>query len=210
MNRINLFADESGNFDFSRNPGASRYFILTTIACTRYDVGDALLTLRRDLAWNGLGLDSEFHATSDSQAIRNRVFEVVRDHPFRIDATIVEKSKADPGERFTEQNLYRMVWKEHMAGTVDGLAGAEDELFIVSASLGTRRKRSAMHAAVQEAVRGARPTTQVRVASWDAQSDPCLQAADYCCWAMRRKWEMGGLRSYDLIIPDLGKGGAKS
>lgn len=54
-----LFADESGNFDFSRGRGASRYFILTTVTLADTVPGDALLALRRELAWNGVGLDTE-------------------------------------------------------------------------------------------------------------------------------------------------------
>jgi hypothetical protein len=73
MPRISVFADESGNFDFSRKQGASRYFILTTIACPSFQVGDALLRLRREIAWEGHGTDSEFHATTDTQAVRDRV-----------------------------------------------------------------------------------------------------------------------------------------
>jgi hypothetical protein len=30
-------------------------------------------------------------------------------------------------------------------------------------------------------------------------ADPCLQAADYCTWAIQKKWERGNVRSYDLI-----------
>ena len=30
-------------------------------------------------------------------------------------------------------------------------------------------------------------------------TDPCLQVADYCAWAIQRKWERGDARSYDLI-----------
>ena len=40
---------------------------------------------------------------------------------------------------------------------------------------------------------------QVQVHAWPAASDPCLQVADYCCWAIGRKWERGDTRSYDLI-----------
>lgn len=29
--------------------------------------------------------------------------------------------------------------------------------------------------------------------------DPCLQAVDYCAWAIQRKWEKSDTRSYDLI-----------
>lgn len=32
-----------------------------------------------------------------------------------------------------------------------------------------------------------------------ASADPCLQVADYCAWAIQRKWERDDPRSYDLI-----------
>ena len=32
-----------------------------------------------------------------------------------------------------------------------------------------------------------------------AASDPCLQVADYCAWAVMKKWERGDNRSFDLI-----------
>lgn len=53
MARRNIFADESGNFDFSRKPGASKYFILTTVTMGSYAAGDALLQLRE--TWRGMG-----------------------------------------------------------------------------------------------------------------------------------------------------------
>jgi len=34
---------------------------------------------------------------------------------------------------------------------------------------------------------------------WPPESDPCLQVADYCVWAIQRKWERDDSRSYDLI-----------
>ena len=51
MARVHVFADEGGNFDFSRNVGASRYFILTTVTMDTTEVGDALTQLRRGLSW---------------------------------------------------------------------------------------------------------------------------------------------------------------
>lgn len=32
-----------------------------------------------------------------------------------------------------------------------------------------------------------------------ANADPCLQVADYCAWAIQRKYEKGDDRSYVLI-----------
>jgi hypothetical protein len=57
MSRVFVFADEAGNFDFSRRAGASKYFILVTITLPDCSAGLALLELRRELAWEGMGLD---------------------------------------------------------------------------------------------------------------------------------------------------------
>jgi len=49
--RRHVFADEAGNFDFSRRPGATAYFILCTVTLDDPStVGAGLLDLRRDLA----------------------------------------------------------------------------------------------------------------------------------------------------------------
>lgn len=199
MPRISVFADESGNFDFSRKQGASRYFILTTIACPSFHAGDALLRLRREIAWEGHGTDSEFHATTDTQAVRDRVFDVLRAHEFRVDATILEKAKANPHTRSTEDRFYKLAWWLHMKHVAPRIVRARDELFVVGASLGVKKKRAVMHDAVKDVIRRVSPTTNFRTASWNAHSEPCLQVADYCCWALSRKWEKEDDRSYVLI-----------
>lgn len=199
MPRISVFADESGNFDFSRKQGASRYFILTTIACPNFDVGDALLRLRREIAWEGHGTDSEFHATTDAQAVRDRVFQVLQAHSFRVDSTILEKAKANPQTRTSEARFYKLAWWLHMKHVAPRIVLPHDELFVVGASLGVKKKRALMHDAVRDVIARVSPTTSFRTASWNAHSEPCLQVADYCCWALARKWEQGDERSYALI-----------
>ena len=72
-------------------------------------------------------------------------------------------------------------------------------MFVVGASLGVEKKRALMHAAVTDVIGRVSPTTSFRTASWNAHSEPCLQVADYCCWALARKWEQGDERSYALI-----------
>jgi hypothetical protein len=44
-----------------------------------------------------------------------------------------------------------------------------------------------------------RAEADTRVAYWPALSNPCLQVADYCCWAVQRKWERNDRRSFNLI-----------
>jgi hypothetical protein len=193
-----VFADEAGNFDFSRRPGASRYFILCTVSADRCHVGDELLRLRRELGWKGLHLDSVSHATEDPQAIRDEVFALLSSLDFRVDATILEKCKARPHLRDGRQ-LYKMAWFLHFKHVAPRIARDTDRLFVAASSLGTRKGRHAFHAAVDDVVRQVSPCGSHRVAFWPTNSDPCLQVADYCTWAIQRKWERGDDRSHGLI-----------
>ena len=102
-----IYADESGNFDFSLNAGASRYFILTTVVMKDLSVENELLELRRELAWEGLELRNGFHATTDKQSVRDRVFDILGGHNFRVDATILDKRKAKPNIRPTDTRFYK-------------------------------------------------------------------------------------------------------
>lgn len=200
MARVHIFADESGNFDFSRNPGASRFFVLTTAVFPHgHDaIAGALRTLRFELAWNGIDLRRGLHATEDSQRVRDRVFGVLRDHDFRVDATILDKPKARPETRSSDERFYRFAWLFHLRNVLPSLLAADSELLLVAASVGTGNRRRAFLAAVESALWEA-TDAPARVAFWPASADACLQAADYCAWAIQRKWERGDERSYDLI-----------
>src|SRR6266571_5046825 len=69
--------------------------IIGTATMQDPDVGVELLALRRELAWQGVVLDS-FHAHNDKQRVRERVFNVLAGANFRIDATILDKPKTQP------------------------------------------------------------------------------------------------------------------
>lgn len=49
------------------------------------------------------------------------------------------------------------------------------------------------------------PQTRFEAASWPASTDLCIQAADYCSWAVLRKWEGGDRRSYARIANKIGR-----
>lgn len=195
-----VYADEAGNFDFSAKAGASRYFVLTTVALDPSAVGPAITALKYDLGWRGLGLASHFHATTDEQAVRDEVFSCLAVHNFRVDATIFEKRKCQPHLQ-SEAKLYKMAWYLHFKEISKRLGLRQgDRLFVAAASVGTnKRKKGLLHAAVHDVVFQVSPVSQYRVAFWPAASDPCLQVADYCTWAIQRKWEMHDARSHLLI-----------
>ena len=132
--------------------------------------------------------------------MRDKVFAaIVTSPPMRIDAVILEKSKAYPSVRVSDERFYKTAWYQHMKYVAPKIAVSTDDLLVVSASIGTSAKKKAFHAAVTDVIRQVSPTAKARVASWSAASDPCLQVADYCAWAIQRKWEAGDRQGYDLI-----------
>ena len=194
-----VFADEAGCFTFEKKQGASRFFVLCTVVMDNCNVAADLLALRRELAWNKAPLGDYFHASTDQQVIRDAVFAELAKHPFTVQATIMEKTKAEPQVRIDKPRFYKIGWFFHFKfGAALQVAKAQDVL-ITAASLGTKRERLSFQNPVadvmNQTVRGPSWATDF----WPAGSDPCLQVADYCAWAIQRKWELGDTRSYDLI-----------
>ena len=198
-----IYADEAGNFDFSNKSGASQYFILTTVLIEDHQIESELLDLRRELVWEGYNLPGPFHATTDQQAVRDRVFELLSNHDFRVDATIFEKRKVLPRITLEEEDFYRYAWFYHMKYVARRVVNTPDELMVIASSIGTKRKFMNFRYAVREVIHQTSPTGSIRVDMWPAAVEPCLQAADYCCWAIQRKWERDDYRSYDLIRPKI-------
>ncbi len=200
MTRICVFADEFGNFDFNLKVGATRYFILAT--ATFFDDQQAradLQQLRFDLAWEGVLHPGPFRASEEQQTIRNRVFAVIEPHNFRVDATILEKRKTLPRLRTSPQRFYQYAWWLHMKYVTPLIATDNDELLVVAASIGTKKELASFQRGVRDVMKQVSPSITTKTAQWPADADTGLQIADYCCWAIQRKWESGDTRSYDLI-----------
>jgi hypothetical protein len=197
MATVYLFGDEAGNFDFSEHDSASRYFILATVAMGGWQAGDRVQALRRRLAWRGVHLGSVLHATEDPQTVRDEVFATLQQCDLRIDATIITKASV-PVEMRGPHQLYRYAWHRHFARIASQVARSDDRLLAVASDLGTRKRRGAFHLAVDDAVRASARCPH-RVAFWPNMSEPCLVVADYCTWAIQRRWERDDDRSHKLI-----------
>jgi len=153
-----LFADESGNFDFRdhrRYPGASRYFAVGTLLLTderrRHELQSALLNLRFELARQGKVYNEVFHAATDDQWVRDAVFNVLKDIPLTVDVTILEKAKAQPHIRRSEECFHQHAWYAwyyHLRFHGPRYFGPDDDLLLVSAALGAKKTRAAFRGAV--------------------------------------------------------------
>jgi hypothetical protein len=198
--RLYLFLDEAGNLDFSR--GGTRYFLLGCVTKERpFRAYQELTELKYDLIEQGIGLEY-FHAAEDKQATRNRVFDIIHRHlaGVRVDALLVEKCKTAPALQ-VEERFYA-----HMLGNLLHLILAQHhlpdfaEVIVFTDRLPVQRKRGAVEKAVKLTLAAQLPTgTRYRVLHHDSKSNSDLQIADYCTWAVYRKWSQGDPRSFERI-----------
>lgn len=199
-----MFGDEAGTLVFSPKD-KSKYFILTTVTFQDLAICDQLLKLRRDLGWEQIETHVEFRASEEKQAVRDRVFDLLGRLDFRIDSTIFEKRKVKPDIHKSTTHFYKLAWFYHLRYVVQTIYRPDSRLMVVAATIGERKKRQEIFAAaVRDVVRQVAPFRQANCAFWMARTDPCLWVADYCSWAIQRKWEhtwrgQPDERSYNLI-----------
>jgi hypothetical protein len=195
-----IFIDEGGNFDFS--PGGTSHFTLTCVTRER-PFGDysEFTSLKYNLVEQGS--DQEyFHASEDAQAVRDQVFEIISRNleGMRIDAVIVEKRKAHPNVQEVAEFYPRMLGYllRYVLERYDLSQYAE--VIVFTDRIPVKGKRNAMEKAVKITLSKMLPkTARYRLLHHDSKSNFQLQIADYCNWAIYRKWDRKDLRSYDLI-----------
>lgn len=198
MARIEIYGDEAGDFSFSGKPGSSRYFGITTVVLQDNRLEHELLDLRRELLGAGVRLPAGFHATRTDWPVRRILYELIGRHEIRVDTTYVTKTRVHEHLRESNLKLWKVVWYYHLKHLVPLVAGPEDDLTVVAASITTAMKRSDVEAALADVVRQvhAGPGRGHLV---QASSDLCLQTADFCAWAIQRHVEHGKADAYEMI-----------
>ncbi len=204
MPPLNIFIDESGNFDFS--PNGTRHFLLTAVSTMDCpELLSGYFQLRHRIAATGLDLE-ELHATEDRQAIRNQVFDLLEEHVahgcFSVDAVIAQKNRVNPAMReeivfYPEllKILLSRIFQQRMDRQID-------RVNVWAARIGTKKKR----ASFERAIKSYLGNELIADLPYDifihsSASHPMLQVADYCCWAINRKWKDGEVRHYSRIQP---------
>jgi len=201
-----VFLDEAGDFNFSVS--GTKFFMITAIAKARpFFLDDPISSLKYDLIEAGLDIEY-FHASEDRQAVRDQLFAIVSNNlrDFRIDSLIVEKRKTGPALQVLERFYPKMIG--YLIRYVLEPRNLRDyaEVIVITDSIPVSRKREAVEKAVKQTLSRMLPVgTKYRILHHASKSCVSLQVADYCSWAIFRKWERGDLRSYDLI-----RGGIRS
>lgn len=198
-----VFADESGNFDFSDSSGASKYFAVGTITLTsdalRRKIREHLDNLSDRLLLTGHPAPGAFHASEDRQVVRDAVYRILSELPLRATVTALEKRKVPPSRRASHVDFYAYAWQMHFQSVLREVTPG-DQVFCILASMHTKRKRQQFGDAAAAIIGQHLPRgVKARFLYWRDDSDRCLQAADYTLWAMTRLLEMGDGRARDQL-----------
>lgn len=195
---VYIFLDESGDFNFS--PSGSPYYLFGAVS-TRDPVA-----LDRAIAQLHYELLAErehehcFHATEDQQAVRDRVFAAIRAAGnFDFDALIIEKAKANPV--FYDEIRFYPQFAGYLLRYILGRPSVSSApaIVVVTDTLPMKKRREAVNKAVRASLRAARRDRPFTLVHHAAASHGGLQIADYCTWAVHKKWTHHELRPYREI-----------
>jgi len=198
-----IFLDESGNFDFSAS--GSRYFVLTSISMRRpFPVAMPMDAYKHDLLECGLDLEY-FHCYRDSKDVRRCVFDLIAKHldGMSIDFLVAEKATVDPalqeGRRFYPELLSQLL---QLVLPMELGADDVEKIVVITDTIPVNKKRKTIERTVRTALRNTLPPgMRYRVLHHQSRSHFGLQVADYCSWAIFRKWQTGERDWYDRIRP---------
>lgn len=178
------------------------FFTVTSVLKFRpFSTYAKLTDLRYDLIETGLDIEY-FHASEDRQAVRDKVFEIIKDDSsnFIVDSVIAEKRKTGPALQIPEMfypkmlgYLLRYVLKKLDFSNIS-------EVIVITDRLPVSKKKDIFEKAVKTTLKEMLPgDVKYRILHHDSKSAYGLQVADYYNWAIFRKWERKDPRSYDLI-----------
>lgn len=199
MSTLHAFLDEAGDLNFSAR--GTKYYVFTAAwTADPLPVARDLGRLRFDLLKQGHDL-SRFHAAKDRQVHRNAVVDVLLKHPnWFFAALIVEKSKVNPALR--EPHVFYPKFASMVFSFVfrnrRWTAGASRVLAFTD-RIPVNKHREAIAAAFKRSCRRDLRQTPFNLYHHPGESNYWLQVADYCCWAVQRKWEQRDPRTYDRL-----------
>lgn len=194
------FLDEGGNFDFS--PGGTRYFTLTAVTTHRpFVLHNALDDLQHELLEQGRGLLG-FHCTEDRKAVRRDVFDCILGHLDRLHivGVVIEKARVREEDRAPER-FYPLI-AEHLLAQVfsESPSAARAPRVIITDSLPVQKKRRAVEKALKQGLAARLPqATRYHLLHQSSISHLGLQVADYCNWAIFRRFQQGEQHYFDRL-----------
>jgi len=207
MRTLFIFIDESGNFDFS--PKGTKYLSLSAISTLDPLGKEKLEKIKYDLIKKGTDIEY-FHATEDEQFVRNRVYNFIESlEDIEIDSVIVQKNKTNPSLYIPEKKMWKKEKGSELYSTVlrtllryifyryrDSIN--IDQAVVILSSIFNKNKQELIKKTIkiyleQEFLK------PFFLYFHQCRADKNTQIADYCCWAIHKKWTDGEMRPYSAI-----------
>ena len=207
MKTLFIFIDESGNFDFS--PNGTKYFSLSAISTLDPLGKEKLEKIKYYLIEKGIDIEY-FHAAEDEQFVRNRVYNFIESlEDIEIDSVIVQKNKTNPSLYIPEKKMWKKEKGYELYSTVlrtllryifyryrDSIN--IDQAVVILSSIFNKSKQELIKKTIkiyleQEFLK------PFFLYFHQCRADKNTQIADYCCWAIHKKWTDGEMRPYSAI-----------
>lgn len=187
---VYIFLDEGGNLDFS--PKGTKFYTMSAITTVRpfhlhMPLDDYIYDL---IEW---GKDIEyFHCADDNKHVRDKVFSIIveKQNGFQVDSIVIEKRKT--GTALQEaKKFYPKMLGYLLRYVVERLdRSCIDEIIVITDSIPVARKKQAIEKAIKQTLAEMLPVDcKYRVFHHASRSHFGLQIADYCNWAIFRRWE---------------------
>ena len=204
MKTLFIFIDESGGFDFS--PNGTKYFLISAISTLDPLGKEKLEKIKYDLIEKGTDIEY-FHAAKDEQFVRNRIYNFIEKlKNIEIDSVIVQKNKTNPSlildkkkksKKGKGSELYSMVLRtllKYIFYRHRDSININQAVIILSSIFNTNKqeliKKTIKIYLEQEFLK------PFFIYFHQCRADKNTQIADYCCWAIHKKWTDGEIRPY--------------
>lgn len=194
-----IFLDESGNWVFSKK--GTQYLVFTSLVTENPHLFDEKLAhLKHDFLREGHDI-SEFHAAEDKQFVRNKVFSCLKEETgYEIDSVVIEKCKTNPMLSENPGRLYKKVFSALLKYVL--ARHAFNKIIIFTDVLPNVSKKEELKKGLKVAIKEILPDKPFCIYHHPSNSHHCLQAVDYCSWAIYKKlgnWGKPEIRPFNEI-----------
>lgn len=196
-NTLFLFIDESGNFDFS-SKGTKHFVMAGVAALAPLSSAASIQSLRYRLLAEGIDIEG-FHASEDSQHVRNEVFHTLESiSNIKAHAIYAEKKLALPSLQTPEQ-MHSLLGKALVKYAIKAYAKDDyDSVVVVFDKALTSKQRGVFHSIVKPELKTL--GNPFHIYFHQMLSDSNGQIADYVSWSKFVQLERAEHRPWQALM----------
>lgn len=195
--RLFAFFDESGEFTYHPDRGAFIVFVGVVTPDPMLFTSE-FAALRYELLQQGCRLE-RFHAASDKQVVRDRVFDLLAaSRGYAVHSIVLRKNRVNP--KLYKYGPYSIAYRTMLKYLVGSGNRIRNIHIIADTAPGKKQQTNLEQFLRLRAEEVLRPRgIEYSVDHHNSSAHALLQAADYCAWAIQKKWKDGELRPYGRI-----------